>query len=327
MHYYSLNQRTHGPVAVTVLHQLYLSGMIRPDTLVMRVGTRRWQPYLTEFRASAPRHELHAAAVVSTSNYPISNWSALLSTAWILLGTASIFAFIPVLGFATWIISGLVAFTVIVLAIISLSQGSGLKGTALLLFTIFIFPLVIIFAPLTSTLAAAAYFAKDTSPTPTFNSVVPAIPIAGIRQLPADPPTSGAFRLGQLVPFADSRWVVLDASRSSSAPGKGPTPIAFGRQARFVTVKFRVTNTSSQSAVAASLPCLLDAAGCRFEPLDATLFDLAESSEPLTIKPIPSGGTRTCCAVYAVPHTSTGFVLEIRALGLDPENASARVLL
>jgi len=81
---------------------------------------------------------------------PQQSYRALVITSWVLIGITCLLAFVPILGCATWIIAGPVLLTTVILAIVTLTRGGTVAGVGLLLMSIFVAPVIVIFAPIFS---------------------------------------------------------------------------------------------------------------------------------------------------------------------------------
>ena len=94
---------------------------------------------------------------------------------------------------------------------------------------------------------------------------------------------------------------------------------------KYITVTFRVTNTSGEDAPVSETPHLIDSSGRHYNQLPATGFYLPKGAESIALKTIPAGSTRTGTAIYEVPGSAHSFAFEARALGLLPDRATIRI--
>jgi len=173
MIYYSLDKKALGPVPVERLHDLFRRGVVGVDTLIRAEGSRNWTTYRSHFLpipqtwepAWVPADPLanSADSRVRMGKAPSSEYSGMVKAGWILLGLTTFLAFIPVFGFGTWLVGGMIALVTITLAIIILARGGTRDGILLLMVTFFVFPVAVFLGPLVSTLSVAAAAAGSNS--------------------------------------------------------------------------------------------------------------------------------------------------------------------
>ena len=179
-YYYSLNNQPIGPVPLEQLHELYRSGVITRETLVVPVGGNEWQPYgsvnparqdlagsavpgdvppagmappggppTPEVPAAAPRFAapMHTAA----SPAPQPGYGNLVLISWVLLGVTALLSVIPVVGCITWVMLIPVFITTVVLGVLTLQRGVTTQGILILIASVVVLPLFTLIAPIVTT--------------------------------------------------------------------------------------------------------------------------------------------------------------------------------
>jgi hypothetical protein len=192
-YYYSLNNQPLGPIPLEQLHELFRSGTVTAETLVVAEGGSEWKPYstLTPPPASAPSTSMPAplstpapAPAASTTtpptgaasgpfatspmppsgsqftppNVPTPGYKNLVLISWILLGGCALLSVIPVIGCLSWVMFIPIFITTIVLGFLTLSRGGTRDGVLILIASIVILPAFTLIAPILTT----ALFGKVT---------------------------------------------------------------------------------------------------------------------------------------------------------------------
>ena len=95
-------------------------------------------------------HETHIIVHEAPKDY-----RGLTKTSWILLSIACLVSLIPFVGFASWFIAGPVFLATFILSIIILTRGGTLQGILVMLFSMFVAPVIVICAPFVSSFVAS----------------------------------------------------------------------------------------------------------------------------------------------------------------------------
>lgn len=203
-YYYSLNNQPAGPVSLEQLHQLYRSGVITLETLVVPVGGTEWKPYRTlptgqdtggsAVPADAPTEDspiagpslsstppppppVSPAATVATDR-PQPGYKNLVLISWVLLGVTALLAVIPLVGCLTWVMFIPVFITTVVLGVLTMQRGGTTEGILILIASVVVLPIFTLVAPiLTTALLGAVTGAGENekiSPAPTVADASPA---------------------------------------------------------------------------------------------------------------------------------------------------------
>lgn len=83
------------------------------------------------------------------------DYRGLAKTSWILLFLACLVALIPFVGFAAWFIAGPIFLTTFILAVMILTRGGTGQGILIMLFSMFVAPVVVVCGPFISSFIAS----------------------------------------------------------------------------------------------------------------------------------------------------------------------------
>lgn len=185
-YYYSLNHQPQGPVPLERLHELFRTGVITGETLVVPVGGSEWRPYSTlqpapqdlagsavpgavppagtppqrQPSAMSQPHRTQSAAAAPLSaaaNAPLASdtpqpgYKNLVLISWGLIGVTALLSIIPILGCFSWVMLIPVVITCVILAVLTLQRGGTTEGVLILIAAVVILPLFTIIAPIVTT--------------------------------------------------------------------------------------------------------------------------------------------------------------------------------
>ena len=226
-YYYSLNNQPEGPVPLDRLHELFRTGVITAETLVVPVGGSEWKPYSTlpaaaqdlagsavpgdvppagassatptqpappplASAAGAATPTYSAAAAPAPAQPPYNN---LVLISWVLLGLTALLSIIPILGCFSWVMLIPVVIACVVMGIMTLQRGGTTQGVVILIAAVVVLPLITIIAPIVTTALFGAVTGlgdenkKRSSPAP---AVADASPAPGVVATPASTTRSPA---------------------------------------------------------------------------------------------------------------------------------------
>jgi hypothetical protein len=225
-YYYALNNDPFGPIPLEQLHELYRSGTITPETLVVAEGGTEWKPYSTlnaapratpaAAVATQPNEQLSGAATPAAASaapfsaasippsgsptftpttVPAPGYKNLVLISWILLGGTALLSVIPVLGCLSWVMFVPVFLTTVILGFITLSRGGTRDGVLILIASIVVLPVFTLFAPIVTTALFGAVTgvgdkieAIDAEPDPSVPPAPSAQPSRAVREEPTAAP-------------------------------------------------------------------------------------------------------------------------------------------
>jgi hypothetical protein len=82
----------------------------------------------------------------------------------------------------------------------------------------------------------------------------------------------------------------------------------------FITVKFRILNTTNKEDQIFDQPILVDNSGREFKILDNQAFFIPKDCQTLSLASLPAGIEKIFWAVYEVPGDAKGLKFQARAL-------------
>ena len=184
-YYYSLNNQPLGPIPLEQLHELYRTGTITLETLVVPEGGTEWKPYSTlnpppppateptttveggptiassptptpPPTGAAPAHSAMPSTPLGGSTFTPPNVAApgyknLVLISWILLGGSALLSIIPIIGCLSWVMFIPIFITTLVLGFITLSRGGTRDGVLILIASIVVLPAFTLIAPIFTT--------------------------------------------------------------------------------------------------------------------------------------------------------------------------------
>ena len=216
-YYYSLNNQPQGPVPLEQLHELFRTGVIAAETLVVPVGGSEWRPYSTlqpapqDLAGSAvpgdvppaatPQPPPSTAAVTPTSAAygattaasatPLPGYKNLVLISWVLIGVTALLSIIPILGCFSWVMLIPVVITCVILGVMTLQRGGTTQGVLILIASLVVLPLITIIAPIVTTALFGAVTGlgdenkKRSSPAPLVADASPAPSASAIASPPS----------------------------------------------------------------------------------------------------------------------------------------------
>lgn len=186
-YYYSLNNQPTGPVPEEQLHELFRTGVIKPETLVVPVGGSEWKPYSsisaapttpqpTPPESAAPTEPSpvatpppaastpplsHAPSFTSGSSTSASDanttpaislpYKNFVLISWALIGVTALLSIIPILGCFSWVMLIPVVVTCVILGVLTIQRGGMTPGIAIIAASVVVLPLITIIAPIVTT--------------------------------------------------------------------------------------------------------------------------------------------------------------------------------
>ena len=173
-YYYSLNNEPQGPVPLEQLHELFRSGVITGETLVVAFGGSEWRPYSDlpaapqdlagsavpgEVPAGTPQPLPSATATPTSAVNPATAASAapqpgyknLALISWALIAMTALLSIIPILGCFSWVMLIPVVITCMILGVMTLQRGGPTQGILILIASLVVLPLITIIAPIVTT--------------------------------------------------------------------------------------------------------------------------------------------------------------------------------
>ena len=223
-YYYSLDNQPQGPVPLAQLHELFRTGVIASDTLVVPVGGSEWRPYSTlqptpqdlagsavpgdvppavtpqplPSAAAPPAGAAYAATVASGTPRP--GYKNLVLISWGLIGVTALLSIIPILGCFSWVMLIPVVITCVILGVMTLQRGGTTEGILILIASVVVLPLITIVAPIVTTAIFGAVTGlgdennKRSSPAPIIADASPAPSVSALATPPPQTATGIAGR-------------------------------------------------------------------------------------------------------------------------------------
>jgi hypothetical protein len=174
-YYYSLNNQPQGPVPIEQLHELFRTGVITGETLVVPVGGAEWRSYSTlqtaaqhlpgsDVRGDVPpafqpqplpsvtaTPTRAADPAIGASGTPQLGYKNLVLISWALIGVTALLSIIPLLGCFSWVMLIPVVITCAILGVMTLQRGGTTEGVLILIAAVVVLPLFTIIAPILTT--------------------------------------------------------------------------------------------------------------------------------------------------------------------------------
>lgn len=226
---------------------------------------------------------------------------------WILLGLSCGGAIIPGLGFAVWLIAAPVLIAAFVMSILLMNKGRAAQGVIILILSLIVAPTFILFAPMFSTLTAAAV-AEGISQE--MDNTQRGSRTSGGSS--AQGQFSGSLRIGEIANFRDSQWTV--ATASDKGRSIGGTIASKNTSGRFIYVRYVVVNKTNSTDSLFVPPVLKDSRGREFTEIDGMEFVLPEDETGISMEALPAGVPKSFSAIYEVPSDATGLKFMSRSL-------------
>lgn len=134
------------------------------------------------------------------------------------------------------------------------------------------------------------------------------------------PPTavaaaSKAYGVGDIVSLDDSTWVVLeskDLGKTLKTNNQFVEPLR--TEGKYISVSFKVTNTTNKEERIAIHPPIVDSKGREFGELDMQSMYAPKGMKTMSLEQLPSSMPRKFWAVYEVPPDATGLKFKAREL-------------
>ena len=125
--------------------------------------------------------------------------------------------------------------------------------------------------------------------------------------------TSESFKIGDKVTFDDSEWAVVEARQLGSTLSGGEFVEVKRSEGKFVYVRFKLINKTSEQQAVLFTPSVKDSKGRTFEELDDLAMYLGEGETGMTLEQLPAGLTKTFSAIFEVPSDATGLSFMTRS--------------
>ena len=138
---------------------------------------------------------------------------------------------------------------------------------------------------------------------------------------PADKPVAkaaaaAAKKMGEVVNFEDSAWVVIEAKDLGSTPTSNNQfhKAEKSDDGKFILVKFSVKNKGKKDEMIFDEPKLLDSQGREFTHQEHQSFYVPKGTKTLGLEKIPVGLKKEFYSVFEVPKDAKGLKFQTRAL-------------
>jgi hypothetical protein len=123
----------------------------------------------------------------------------------------------------------------------------------------------------------------------------------------SSPSSQKSFGIGDTVKFKDSEWSVIEARPMGSRLEGNILAEAKQSSGKFIYVRYRITNNTSEQQAVLFTPAVKDSKGRKFEELDDLEMYLPEGQTGMTMEQLPSGLPKTFSAIFEVPADASGF--------------------
>jgi hypothetical protein len=318
--------------------RLYLQeGRIQPSTMAWIEGTADWKPIsemlglpsTPSVQAPPPPRSVAPSPQQQVSTYSASqapqatphNPKKLILASWLMIGFTCLVALIPGIGFLTWIVAAPILLVTFIMGILTLSKGKTLQGVSILLVSLIAAPIFLVVAPIITTAGAVAASesgsgGSSNNSTDNEEFVADSTSSDSVTSEPVKEESprnqQSVASIGDKVKMNDSEWEVVSAKELGNVLGGGDFVDAKRSEGKFIYVRYKVTNNTSEEQQVLFTPSVRDSKGRKFEEMDDLEMYLGENETGMTMEQLPSGLPKSFSAIFEVPSDASGFLFMTR---------------
>jgi len=132
----------------------------------------------------------------------------------------------------------------------------------------------------------------------------------------------GAARIGSIVTFNDSEWVIIEAKdmgarlESNNRFQKGVS----SAEGKYIRIKFSIKNNGKRDERLFVRPKLVDARNREFSHIDFEGFYIPKDAKDLGLEKIPVGLKKEFYTIFEIPKDASGLKFQARALAMGGES-------